>query len=205
MNYKHSRGYCWKDKKRRVLYDENTTRHNTDEAKKTLWEDKDGTTHVTITWKQCRMHFGNALMFDKSTEHNLTGGKPRLSRPEIDKDDNGQPKFYAPRNHPRIVQAPHASAYFGANNDTQVILIAQDVINHIGRSNYEKFCSNLVASGWGGLDHNNSLYIVLKYLTAYQCKGNETSQAHKDTVKVSYHLHGCPIVIGANFSDIQYS
>ena len=180
-----ARAYCWKDKKLRVLYNPTMHAHNTEQAKKTLWQDKKGNKHVTVRWQECRMHFGHKLLFDHSHNHNLTGGQARVIGPQLRKDDNGQPKFYAPRNHPRIVQAPHGSAYFGANCDTQVILIARDVIDKIGRVNYEKFCKNIVAAGWGGLDHNNSLYIVTKYITGYQCKGAKTTTDHKEVVDVS--------------------
>ena len=80
-----ARAYCWKDKKLRVLYNPTMHAHNTEEAKKTLWQDKQGNKHVTVRWKECRMHFGHKLLFDHSPEHNLTGGQARVNKPDLRK------------------------------------------------------------------------------------------------------------------------
>lgn len=64
------------------------------------------------------------------------------------------------------------------------MLIACKVIKTIRRENYEQFSNNLVAAERGRLNHNNSLFIVIKYLTSYQCKERESSKAYNNAVKV---------------------
>ena len=133
---------------------------------------------VKIVVRECRMRFGEALKYDHSGEKNLTRGIPPQSNPAIAFDKNGQPRFLARRNHPRILQQPYLFPWYGANNDTQIFLInstGPETLEEIGPEQYEKMTCNLVAAGVGGLEHHNGLFITEEYVTKYSCKGSENS------------------------------
>ena len=98
---------------------------HTGPEKDLLWEDDNGKKKVNVPIKDCKMDYGMKQKFDPSGENNLTEGMTRNERTELTKDGNSQPKMKFIRNHPRIVQAPHASAYYEANKNTQIILFAK--------------------------------------------------------------------------------
>ena len=45
----------------------------------------------------------------------------------------------------------------------------------LGNEEYEKYHCNLLATGMGGLEHHNGVYIAEQYATSYTCKGGESS------------------------------
>eukprot|EP00956_Cyclotella_meneghiniana_P014574 scaffold21883_cov60-Cyclotella_meneghiniana.AAC.2 len=101
-------------------------------------------------------------------------------------DKNGQPKLNPRRNHPRVVAMPYGFHFYGANNDTQFILInatSKETFQERGAEGYEKFSNNLVAAGCGGLEHHNGAHIVLRYVTGYCCKGNTNSEEWETSLR----------------------
>ena len=46
-----------------------------------------------------------------------------MKRGYVSFDKNQQQKYVGRRNHPRIVLGPYSALFFGANNDTQRILV----------------------------------------------------------------------------------
>ena len=132
--------------------------------------------------KECRMNFGKALLFDHCGENNLTRGICPLNTCEIKFDKNQQPKFFVPRNHPRILQEPYIFHLYGANNDTQYLLVNSDgdeLLLQLGNEEYQKYFSNLLSSQMGGLEHHNGVHILEEYATGYTCKGGEHSRNWK--------------------------
>ena len=133
---------------------------------------------VSIYVKECRMKFGRALKFDNSGEDNYTHGIQPSANPQLQFDGNGQPRLVARRNHPRIIQEPYAFLRYGANNDTQPLLIndrGNDAVSSMGFEEYEQYYTNLLAAGMGGLEKHNGAHICEEYLTSYNCKGGEAS------------------------------
>ena len=63
------------------------------------------------------------LKFDQSGENNKTGGIPYKADPYIAFDKNQVVRWHGRRNHPRILDQPHAANYVGANVDMQPLLI----------------------------------------------------------------------------------
>ena len=125
------------------------------------------------------MGYGDRLDFDPSGEKKITRGIKPCQLFDITFDNNGQPKPVALRNHPRRIAGPHGSHYFGANNDTQFLLIAgqhspDEALDK--RRHLEIFSNNLVAAGVAGLEHNNACFICEQYLSSYQCKGDLSSK-----------------------------
>ncbi len=169
-------GYCLQEKPFYVNYD--PTIH-TDTAPEDRIVTLDGTEKVRIKVHECRHRFGKALKFDSSGENNLTRGIPPQMHPCITFDKNGQPRYLARRNHPRILQQPYSFTWYGANNDTQQMLInatSQSTLSILGSAeNYEKYHCNLSAAGVQGLEHHTGLDMVEEYGCSYSCKGGENS------------------------------
>ena len=139
---------------------------------------KNGKEMVKNLIRECRMRFGEELKYDPSGEKNITRGIPPQRNPAIAFDKNGQPRFLARRNHPRILQQPYSFPWYGANNDTQIFLInstGPETLEEIGHKEYEKMTCNLVAAGVGGLEHHNGVFVTEEYLTKYSCKGGDNS------------------------------
>ena len=128
--------------------------------------------------KECRMKFGRALNFDHSGENNITRGIPPIDIPHLMFDKNQQPRYMACRNHPRVVQAPYCFHYFGANNDTQYLLInskGNECFEELGKKEYDNLFKSLLCFGMGGLEQHNGVHIIEHYITGYSCKGGEMS------------------------------
>ena len=68
------------------------------------------------------MGFGAPFEYDHSGEKNLTRGKDRVASLKLLWNNNGMSKMDARQNHPRLVQGPLAHLFYGANNDTQILL-----------------------------------------------------------------------------------
>ena len=67
---------------------------------------------------------------------------------------------------------------FGANNDTQYLLVnsgGDELLMQLGNEEYQQYFSNLLASQMGGLEHHNGVHILEEYATGYTCKGGEHS------------------------------
>ena len=178
FTHKCSKGYCGKQKNQRQKY--NPAIHKESDFGEYLKKVNDDT--VAKYWHECRMGFGELLKFEKeSGENNTTRGKaPVRGAAQVEMDVNGQPKFVGKRNHPRVVQAPYGAPWFGANNDTQFMLInatSEESWTSQGgtKEGYEKFANNLSAAGVGGLEHHNGALIVEEYVAGYQCKGDKSS------------------------------
>ena len=112
---------------------------------------------VNVIQKEC---LGQPLEFNHSRENNLTRGIPMQLTPKLEFDANGVPLYTYMRNHPICVAGPHTSLCFGANIETQHLLI-----NDTGKSTLEELRSReeydnvyykkILAVGPGGLEHNS--------------------------------------------------
>lgn len=177
-------GYCARCENKVQLFDASKPEHGRYDP----FESADGKLYVRIPSKNCRMGFGQLLEFEnESGENNLTRGKPPIrDKPKIEMDKNGQPKLNPRRNHPRVVATPYGFHFYGANNDTQFILInatSKTTFESRGVGGYEKFANNLVAAGCGGLEHHNGAHIVLQYVTGYCCKGDMNSEEWETSMR----------------------
>ena len=115
--------YCLRIRNMKVLFD--PEQHK--DVIKTKFKGKDDKEYCIIQIKECRFGYGQWLAYDPSGEKTLTRGiEPRLQG-YVSFDKNQQQKYVSRRNHPRIIQSPYSSLFFGANNDTQRILV-----NHKG-------------------------------------------------------------------------
>ena len=174
--------YCWKEISCVRTYDETLHSDVTPDNRFS----RDGIDYVTIKRYECRMDFGRKLKFDSSPENNLTQGQERQVKGKIVADKNGHAKFVAVRNHPRTLQQPYGFPWFGANNDIKFLLLnncGEELLESLGPEEYEEYSNNLVAAGWGGLEHYNGAHIIERYVTGYQCKGETNSQSWNDTAQ----------------------
>lgn len=171
-------GYCSREKRQAVLFD--PAKHRADDPTKF---EQDGRVMVTTTFLSCRFGFGNLLDYDPSGQNNKTRSIERIDDGKVEVDGNGQPRFYASCNHPRVVQEPVGTSWFGANSDLQFVLT-----NHLTHKRVvergescDAFLSNLCIAGMLGLDQFHGSEIMENYVISYQCKGQESS-AHWDAV-----------------------
>lgn len=172
----HCSSYCAKEKKFKQPYDEALHSNIREDDR---FEDEDGNKWAMVPIKDCRHGFGKLLTFDCSGENNLTRGIAPVREPYIEADNNGQLRLFARRNNPRLVQEPSCFPYYGANNDTQIMLInatSKSTLSELGPERYERFSNNLVAAGYGGLEHYNGAHILNEYLTKYHTKGTSNSR-----------------------------
>jgi hypothetical protein len=107
-----------------------------------------------------------------------TGGKLPVRLPYIAFDRNGQPKYSAARNHPRVVQEPVATFHWGANSDMQRFLTNSKSYDEVTRLGIDQddFIKSLNTLGIAGLEQNTGNYIVIDYVTGYQRKGNASTK-----------------------------
>ncbi len=152
----------------------------------TTWTREDGTQMISRMFKTCRMYFGDALIYDSSGENNLTGGMILQLQPKIVFDRNGLPRYFARRNHPRTIGGPQSGLYYGANTDTQRLLVSADekiLLQKLGndKSKLFRYNKNLQTLGRAGLEAQNAIKILERYLTSYQCKGGDSSADWKKT------------------------
>lgn len=169
-------GYCLREKSFTVKYD---AAIHADAKPEDRFFASDGVERVTIRISECRHRFGRALKYDSSGENNLTRGIAPQMNPSLNFDKNGQPKYVARRNHPRVLQQPYSFPWYGANNDTQHILVnatSTSTLSRLGSAeNYEKHHCNLAAAGVQGLEHHTGVDMAEEYATSYACKGGENS------------------------------
>ena len=93
----------------------------------------------------------------------------------------------ARRNHPRLIQQPYSSLFFGANNDTQLLLNGQfgkKLLDRVGKEEYELFTCNLIVAKMSCLEPGRCDDTLEEYLTGYACKGGETSKGLEEKLKV---------------------
>ena len=65
-----------------------------------------------------------------------------------------------------MLQAPYSFLLYGANNDTQYLLVnnkGNDLYITIGHNEYQNF----ITMRMGGLEHHNGVYVLEQYLTGY--------------------------------------
>ena len=175
--------YCLREVAHSVIFNANIHQNIPDNRRFTR---NDGVAMIRDIVRVCRMHFGNALLYDHSGENNITRGIPFQNCCEIKFDKNQQPKFFVPRNHPRILQQPYVFHLYGANNDTQYLLVnseGDELLVQMGHAGYQKYFSNLLSIGMGGLEHHNGCHILEEYATGYTCKGGEHSRNWKAILK----------------------
>ena len=175
--------YCWKKKSFSQRYDEQLHFASKPEDR---FHAQNGTPMVRVHQHTCRMGYGNKLTFDSSGENNLTRGIPPRKEPCLNFDTNGQPKFIARRNHPRVLQEPYSFPFYGANNDIQHLLVnssSGSTHEQLGgtKERYDQYQRNLRSVGMGGLEHHNGLHIAEEYVTSYACKGGENSANWEET------------------------
>ena len=176
--------YCIRKRKLSERYDPDVHK-NIDDNK--VYTNSDGNAMVVIEKEYCRMKFGDLLKYDKSGERNLTRGKPPQIRPSIDFDNNGSPKYVARRNHPRLVQQPYLCMFFGANNDTQILLNNQtgkQLMERYGKDGYERLTCNLIVAKMSCLEPGRSDDMLEKYLTSYTCKGGDSTAEFEKSLKI---------------------
>ena len=175
--------YCLREIAHSVIYNANIHQNIPDNRR---FNATNGVAMIRQIVKECRMKFGDALLFDHSGENNLTRGIAPLNSCEIKFDKNHQPKFFVPRNHPRILQQPYIFHLYGANNDTQYLLVNSDgdeLLVQLGNEEYQKYFASLLASQMGGLEHHNGVHILEEYATGYTCKGGEHSRNWKSILR----------------------
>ena len=138
---------------------------------------KDGDMFARIKVIECRMKFGKLRIFDKSGENNLTRGIAIRSYGSIICDINGQPRFHARRNHPRILQQPHTFLYYGGNNDTQRLLSNRTGYETCKEKgiNYENFLIQLNIHGCVGFEQYTASHLIENYICKYTTKGGSNS------------------------------
>ena len=173
--------YCAKRKKHSRPFNETKDKDVPDED---CYTDTSGVKRVKYEKKDCRFHFGEFLVFDPSGQGNLTRGKERIDTPYVS-HDNGVMRYNGLRNHPRIIQGPHANLYFGANNDTQFHLhngTGQQVLKEAGMDHYKKILGLLSAYDLPGLEQWNATHQINRYVCGYSCKGNSNSRELTETV-----------------------
>ena len=151
----------------------------------TEFTDKEGNQRVQYESYYCRMNFCDWLRYDPSGEGNITLGRERVIDGHLDFDGRGQVKFNGKRNHPQILQEPHAFHYYGANNDIQRFLIptAEDnaILSNIEL--YENKLFNLFAVGMIGLDKFCGGALSVHYTTKYFTKGIASSENWNSSCK----------------------
>ena len=150
---------------------------------------------TTKVVKECKFDYGTQLSHGVGDDKERTCGHPRADKFGLDFDSNGQTKPIPIRNNGRQVPYTYASTVFGANNDTQFLLMpsrwnsddgTQDGDNTprpITRVEIEEISNLLSAARRSGLDAANSLHIINRYLTSYCCKGGQSSANWQDASK----------------------
>ncbi|EJK44668.1 hypothetical protein THAOC_36777, partial [Thalassiosira oceanica] len=142
-----------------------------------------------------RMQTSKDVVDRKQLKRKRTRGAPRVDAFELGFDNNGQAKPVPVRNHGRVVAHTYGARTFGANTDTQFILMPKhyndmnlcdgdgNPLPLKSRSEIEHMSNLLCAAGKSGLDPSNSLHIVNRYLTSYCCKGNQSSGHWRDAAR----------------------
>ena len=152
-----------------------------------ILEKSDGEKMVKSMTEECRLGFGEVLEFDHSGERNITHGIKPSIRPYVQFNNNGMQKYMARRNHPRLIQQPYLSLFFGANNDTKLLLNGQfgkELLEKVGKEEYDRFTCNLIVAKMSCLEPGRCNNTLEEYLTWYACKGGETSKGLEEKLKV---------------------
>ena len=115
---------------------------------------------------ECRIKFGKLRIFDKSGENNLTRGINIRLHDSIICDNNGQPRFDASRNHPKILQQPHSFLYYRGNNNTQRLLSNRTgYVTCMEKGiNYENFLVQLNIHGCVGFKQYAASHLIDNYI-----------------------------------------
>ena len=81
----------------------------------------------------------------------------------------------------------HIPVYFGANNDTQILLNNQTgkkLVNKYCPEEYERLKCNLIVAKMACLEPGRSDDMLEEYLTGYACKGGDSSANFEEAMKV---------------------
>jgi hypothetical protein len=111
-------GYCWRQETLDFAYEPDKhgpQENNPNPNVQSLFVDSKGQEKVKLFVFLCRMGFGYQLTYPLCGDR--SGGQTGVQEARIDFNSNGQTKFVAERNHPRVVQEPVATLNFGANCD----------------------------------------------------------------------------------------
>ena len=167
--------YCKEVEKITVDYNEEVHK---DKASN-VFQDRNGKPKIVIERFFCQQFFGYLLKYDNSGENNLTRGKERIIHAYVNFDENGQPRYYGIRNHPRILQEPHSFHYYGANNDLQKFLTAkkEDVEVLCDIETLSMKLSHLSAAGFIGSDRFCGSSLAVDYTVNYFTLGGMNSEA----------------------------
>ena len=161
--------YCWHAEKIDMLYDskKHSDLSSVDETHRYF---KDGKERISFVVYKCRMLFGYKLKYPDCG--NYTGGAERVDQPFVLWDKNGQPKFRAQRNHPRIVQEPVGMFHWGANADLQIMLINSKSYEmaKLKDNDYGETMARLMTVGVGGLEEFTGADIAESYACGYLTK-----------------------------------
>ena len=181
--------YCKVIKKVTVLFDPKQHKDVID----TKFKGIDGKDYCKVEVIECKFGFGQLLQYDPSGEKTLTRGMEPMKSGYVSFDKNQQQKYIGRRNHPRIVLGPYSALFFGANNDTQRILVnlkgEEKMLQHFNNSRvsdnydnetsmeeYENLINNLRMQGKSGLEQYTGAETYEEYLCGYACKDIENSQ-----------------------------
>jgi hypothetical protein len=167
-------GYCLRPSKIPIAFD--PARGHREDDPTTFIHSRTGQRMVVASVFVCRFGFGQSLPFDPSGDGNVTRGIPRQDSPCVSFDANGQPRFHAERNHPRVVQQPVGMNWYGANCDL-VPMLTNHLTHEQHKDHYPEFLRALALAGASGLDQYHGSETAENYIVAYKCKGSESSAA----------------------------
>jgi hypothetical protein len=173
-------GYCLKASTFSVAFDPAQGHMEDDPTMYT--HSRTGQRMVVASMFVCCFGFGKSLPYDPCGDGNLMWGIPRQDAPSVLFDANGQPRFHAIRNHPRVVQEPVGMNWYGANCDLVPMLT-----NHLTRAqhkaHYPQFLNALALAGVSGLDQYHGAETAENYIVAYKCKGSESLAAWESVLR----------------------
>ena len=135
---------------------------------------------ATVKVWDCRMSFGYKL---KAPKHgSWCDGRDALRELVLKFDGNGQPSFLSMRNHPRVLQEPVHTFYWGANADLQRMLsnnATRDKFERVHDENdtYEDMIDRIDnICEMRGLEEGIGSMICEDYIVGYQTKGKKASK-----------------------------
>jgi hypothetical protein len=126
---------------------------------------------------ECRFGFRRKQRYDPFGQGNLTLGMETVFQAKIEMDGNQQEKIFSERNHPRVLQQPVATLYWGCNADFQRVLTNNIIYDQIVSLDipYCNFIERLLKLGLFGLEQYRAADNLIRYLTSYNIKGEKSS------------------------------
>ena len=171
--------YCWRTQHFEVVY--NPEKHVPGKDGCMAVYDTSSGRKAKIAVQTCRMGFGNKLKFPLNRDY--TGGAAPVMKGGVVVDPNGQLKFNAQRNHPRVVQEPVGMFHWGANADMQIMLVNNqsfEVASNEGRD-YPELIKHLHLANLSGLEQFSASHTCMEYTAGYSCKGAKNSEEWNKT------------------------